>query len=307
MSKDKLVLLEREDIDDKLWNGCVHFAINALPFGYTWYLDNVAEHWKGLVWGDYQAVMPLVYKKKLGSWTIYQPELTRQLGLFSMNPPAPALMKKFVAAIPDEVKAVTMNLNALNSIDLEGYTTTEKSYYVIDMEPLHDDQVEKYSPELTEKLKVAYNAGLNIQTSLKPEPVVKLFEEQQKRHGAIVPEANRHALHRLIYKAEHYNVGGSVGVYKDEELVAAAAFIYGQRITLLIVAGATKNGEELNALELLVDHVVRTSAGAKRVLDLGAYSPGLDMNSFAEQYNAHAVPYWQMTRKNIPWYLKITQ
>lgn len=307
MSKSKVVLVERDDIDDKLWNGCVHFAINALPYGYTWYLDNITEHWKGLVYGEYQAVMPLVYKKKLGNWVIYQPELARQLGLFSMNPPAPALMKTFIAAIPEEMKGVSMSLNALNSIDIEGYESKEQAYHIIDLEPIHDDQLEKYTPELTDKLKVAYNAGLNIKSSLKPEPVVSLFEAHQKRLGKSIPEENRHALHRLIYKGEHYNVAGSAGVYKDDVLLAAASFIYGQRSTLCLIMASSPAGEKIHALELLMDHVIRTSAGSKKVLDMGAYSPADIVPTFAQQYNAQPVSYWQMHRKNIPWYLKITQ
>ena len=62
----KIKLINRKNIDDKRWNGCIHFAINALPYAYTWYLDNVCENWEGLVLDNYKAVMPLVYKKKFG-------------------------------------------------------------------------------------------------------------------------------------------------------------------------------------------------------------------------------------------------
>ena len=44
--------LSRKDIDDKLWNGCVHFALGAVPYAYTWYLDNICEDWMGLVADD---------------------------------------------------------------------------------------------------------------------------------------------------------------------------------------------------------------------------------------------------------------
>ena len=60
-----LRLLSREAIEAAKWNGCVHYASNSKIYGYTWYLDNVAEEWMGLVEGDYQSVFPLVFNQKL--------------------------------------------------------------------------------------------------------------------------------------------------------------------------------------------------------------------------------------------------
>ena len=41
----QIKLERREEIDDKRWNGCVHFALGAPPYAYTWFLDNVCEEW----------------------------------------------------------------------------------------------------------------------------------------------------------------------------------------------------------------------------------------------------------------------
>ncbi len=71
--------LKREEIEDKKWNGCVHFAINNLPYAYTWYLDNVAEQWYGLVYGDYDLVFPLVWNRRWGFNYLYQPFASQQL------------------------------------------------------------------------------------------------------------------------------------------------------------------------------------------------------------------------------------
>ena len=59
-------LVPYEQIDRKKWDTCIHFAVNGLPYAYTWYLDAVSEYWDGLVYGDYEAVMPLTWNKKHG-------------------------------------------------------------------------------------------------------------------------------------------------------------------------------------------------------------------------------------------------
>lgn len=288
-------LLKREEIDDKLWNGCVHFAVNSLPYGYTWYLDNIAENWEGLVLDEYQAVFPLVWKEKMGVKYIHTPPLARQLGLYAMNPPAPAMMQKFVDAIPAEYKDVQVNLNALNSIDLAGFRFEERQYHILDLQPIHSELTGAYSDALTAKLKAAYNNGMNIKSGLKPEPVVELFEKRHK-----LPEAQRHTLHRLIYKAEHYSIGQSVGVYKDEVLLAAAFFMFNQYYLHLLVGSATEQGSKLGAYELLIDHMIRTNAGSRKVLDFG----GLNRLNIHDGFGTQAVDYWQMRQKKVPWYLQ---
>src|ERR1043165_4983232 len=94
-------ILKRKEVDEQRWNAAVDAAVFSLPYAYTWYLDAVAENWDALVWNDYEAVMPLVWLRKLGIKCLYQPYYCQQLGVFS----AEALPAETITQILEAIKA----------------------------------------------------------------------------------------------------------------------------------------------------------------------------------------------------------
>src|SRR4051812_29985359 len=92
--------LEQKDIRKDLWDRCISDSANCLIYGYSNYLDRMTTNWDGLVLGDYEAVMPLPWRKKFGISYLYQPFLTAQLGLFSTQPIDAILLEDFFNAIP---------------------------------------------------------------------------------------------------------------------------------------------------------------------------------------------------------------
>ena len=71
-----------QQIDKSKWDNCIDTAANGLVYGYSFYLDAMAKHWDALVLDDYEAVMPLTWRKKFGIRYLYQPAFTQQLGIF---------------------------------------------------------------------------------------------------------------------------------------------------------------------------------------------------------------------------------
>ena len=49
-------------INRNKWNECVSKSINSRVYGLSWYLDIVCKNWDGIVFGDYEAVFPVVFK-----------------------------------------------------------------------------------------------------------------------------------------------------------------------------------------------------------------------------------------------------
>lgn len=82
------VLLNRSEIDSCRWDLCIADSVNSVFYGFSWYLDIVAESWQALVWPsaeNYQIIMPLPVKKRWGLSAIYQPHFCQFLGLFSAS------------------------------------------------------------------------------------------------------------------------------------------------------------------------------------------------------------------------------
>ncbi|MBS1573575.1 MAG: hypothetical protein JST62_14370 [Bacteroidetes bacterium] len=74
------------DIDFQKYNYCVENAVQTIFFGTSHYLDTIITgKWEVLVFGDYQAVMPIPFVKKYGAKIVIMPMQTQQLGVFSQK------------------------------------------------------------------------------------------------------------------------------------------------------------------------------------------------------------------------------
>src|SRR5687768_17286505 len=82
---EKIQYLEQKEIDKQKWDRCIDNAADGLIYGYSFYLDSMADDWCGLVLNDYEAVMPLPFRKKFGMRYVYQPAFIAQLGVFGGN------------------------------------------------------------------------------------------------------------------------------------------------------------------------------------------------------------------------------
>src|ERR1051325_4489828 len=103
--------LAHKDIDKKKWNRCIDNADNGLIYAYSFYLDCMAKNWDALVQNDYEAVMPLTWKKKYGIRYLYQPFLTAQLGVFGQII-TERQCGDFIQAIPSKFRYIDISLNS---------------------------------------------------------------------------------------------------------------------------------------------------------------------------------------------------
>jgi hypothetical protein len=83
ISSNDIQYLKNKQIDRKAWDSCITESISSRIYALSWYLDACCDHWDGLVYGDYEAVMPLPIRYKFGVIPyIYLSYLTQQLGVF---------------------------------------------------------------------------------------------------------------------------------------------------------------------------------------------------------------------------------
>ena len=89
-----------QQIDKQKWDGCIDKAVNGLVYAYSFYLDEIADNWDALILNDYEAVMPLTWRKKYGIHYLYQPFFCASLGIFTEQKIADELTAKFLQAVP---------------------------------------------------------------------------------------------------------------------------------------------------------------------------------------------------------------
>ena len=125
--------LTYEQIDKAKWDVCIDKAVNGLIYGYSFYLDNMADNWDALVLDDYEAVMPLTWKKKYSILYLYQPFLTAQLGVFGTTM-STELLERFIQRIPVKFKYIDIYLNQQNVFSIPKFDLYKRSNYILNMD-----------------------------------------------------------------------------------------------------------------------------------------------------------------------------
>ncbi|WP_153796631.1 hypothetical protein [Foetidibacter luteolus] len=93
-------LLPEHKIDKCRWNTCVEAAAQQNIFMYSWALDALCDNWSGIVFNDYEAVMPVPWRKKAVLKYVYQVpflpriSLMRTVARFEENGQVAGLLKK---------------------------------------------------------------------------------------------------------------------------------------------------------------------------------------------------------------------
>lgn len=306
----KIRLLTREEIETPKWNGCVHYASNSKIYGYSWYLDNVCNgDWIGLVEGDYQSVMPLIWNQKLFKIKqLYQPYLCQQLGLFSVNMLSKERIRQFLAAIPMEYKYWDIHLNDGNrqvlGLEEEGYDIVRKDNYHLYLNKPYAELRADYSQNTKRNLKKADKAGIYLTAGLKPEKFVELVQNAQEKKGISHPEALYHTAHRVIYNCLHRGQGTILGAYDDDKNLLAAAFLMFNGAAIInLLNFTTPAGKEVGAMHYLIDSLIERESNKHKYIDFeGSAVEGIAR--FYKSFGAENIPYYQLKKNKLPWMIK---
>lgn len=300
----EIKLLNREQIDDKRWNGCVHFALSAPPYAYTWYLDNVCETWQALVVGNYKIVMPIVRAKKFGFNYSFQPFFTQQLGVYSDLSLSREMIQEFADALPKDLKYIDICLNESNFAP-EGFEAFERTNYLLDLKPKYEEIKKSYSGNVLRNIRRAEKADYYVSNQLSAENFANFYREHTASKIEGFTDKHYYMMLRLIYQATQYNMGVLVGVFNANKTLVAANFLidHPQRLINLMPCSSDE-GLKHGAMAFLLDNLIARNAGQKKFLDFeGSMLEGVA--KFYKSFGAKRVIYYQIKLNLLPKILRI--
>lgn len=294
--------LAHNEIDFHKWDSCVHFAINSKVYAFSWYLNQVAEEWGGLIEGNYESVFPIVWNDKIpGFLQIYQPQFAQQLGLFSIHSLSEKRMLAFLEAIPEKFKRITINLNSRNKSGVEAdFKVEERPNFQLLLNTSYEEIASGFSSNLKRSIKKAAKHELFGGASVSPETLVDLYKTNQGKKIKDLNERSYFTLLRVIYQALHRGKGFITGVKsKDGELCAASFFLVNQGTITNLIPATTDKGREVCAMHFLLDVLIRTHANKPMKLDFEG-SGIASIARFYKSFGASNFPYYVIKRNRLP-------
>lgn len=137
--------LKYHEIDFEKYDECVLNSEQSRIYAESWYLDAVTnKKWECLVYGDYEAVMPISYSKKIGIKIIVQPLICQQLGIFSKDTIGKYIYKKFIAKL---------NLNIIHGYNFNENNTENLTFKDSEFSQNHILSLNKPYQEIFENFK----------------------------------------------------------------------------------------------------------------------------------------------------------
>ena len=296
--------LTYEAIDKSKWDLCISKAFNGNIYGYSWFLDIVAENWDALVQDDYDRVFPLTWKKDFGIAHLYQPFFTQQLGIYSKNILTHEVVREFIEKIPGRYRHIEIYLNAYNKPDPELYNVESQINHELDLIKPYQNLQKSYAKNMRRNIKKAANNQLSIVKNIKIEKVVELFRYNRGQNISHLGENEYRRLRRLLYTCVYKNVAEVNGVYSGENnLLAGAVFIKSNRRAVFIFSGLSEEGKRMGAMPFLIDGFIHDHANAHLTLDFdGSNDPNLAR--FYKSFGAKQTNYPRLRINRLPFMLK---
>ncbi|MDQ3279425.1 MAG: GNAT family N-acetyltransferase [Bacteroidota bacterium] len=291
--------LRRKEIDNEAWNNCIREAANGLIYSYSYYLDAMADNWDGLVWGDYESVMPLPWRKKWGVSYLYQPFFSAQLGVFG-NTLSTAVVEGFLKAIPEKFHFWEISLNYKNLYTLPSFSLHQRMNYVLPLHQPYETLFKTYRENIRRNIKKCGQYGGKVITEVAVEDIIKLVKFQATNISYSGFEAFTKLFHQLAQdgKTKTYGIVSAKG-----DLLASAVFFFSHKRAYYILVGNHPNGRTLGASHALIDAFIRDHAGQDLLLDF----EGSDIRNLAFFYSSFGAQeecYAAIRLNRLPWWLR---
>jgi len=281
--------IKRKDLDILKYDACIENSIQSRIYGFSWYLDIVADHWDVMVLDDYKAVMPIPWKSKYGLKYIGQPYFCQQLGVFSKERLTKEIQEEIIKKIPKKFVKVSLNFNSDNFL-----TSNMKPLknYILTLNNTYDALFKAFSKGRKHAVKV----GQKNQLLLMKTTISELIDMKKEfyAHGnfpiIVLEKLNNYVLEN--------NKGFIVGVFKDDNLLGGGLFLKSKNRITYLFSSFNMDGRKLQAASFLISNIVKQYENSNVILDFeGGNLPNI--GSFFKSFSAKDEGYSNLNYINV--------
>ncbi|WP_152268997.1 hypothetical protein [Agriterribacter humi] len=306
MTKD-IQYLKRSEIDIVKWDACIEKS-KGLIYGYSWWLDHMASHWDALVLNDYEAVMPLTWRRKYGFYYLYQPFFTASLGLFS-GEKQPVDILDFLQVIPSKFKLLDIDINKTHALQgansLAGLTVHKRLNLLLDLGKSRSALTNQYSRLAKRSLEKANKHDMIIVRNDTPEDIITLYRKAYSTaHPGIKGKDYRSLIACCNTAGKKHHLKTYTAHTSGGEAIAFYIVLYDNNFVYSLVGGSTSKGKAMGAFYLLTDAAIQDHADTGKIFRFeGSDVPGIAF--FNRQFGPAEAFYLHLKMNRLPFPVNI--
>lgn len=304
MSGSTVNYIRREDIDIVKYDRCIEGSANPLIYAYSFYLDKMAKNWDVLVAGDYDLVMPLVWKKKYGIRYMYNQPFIQRLGIFGNMPFDETIIRSFEEKACRQFSYINAAVNFCPSPGI-GIIRPRTNYLLFlnrPYEKIRDD----YSKECKINIRKAQKRGCVFVTGIAMEKIMELYRTAYGHMSDYIKGTDYNNFRELVHILQQKEKIFSCGVIDgstDELLFGALIFKSDGRLYYMMAAPSVK-GRKARAGYFCIDQIIRYYSGTSQIFDFeGSDIPSV--SDFYMRFSPQAEHYFQLTLNRLFWPLNL--
>lgn len=298
MINPEIRFLQNEHVDRAKWDRCVELSSDSSVYARCWFLDIVCPDWAGLVWGDYENIMPLPYHRKYSISYLSQPVYLQQIGIFPA--PGEAVLDEMLNWVVSHFKYIRLSLNPANYSNHTGFRIEARKNYLLQLNATKTEIESHYHPKTRRNVRLAKQAVFVMKTL----GAAEYLNLKQKFPG-VEDVRCQSVLTKLITSTLYQKKGVIYGAYSPaNELCGAAFFLFDTKRVYYLNSVSSDTGKKLRAMYAIMDHFIDDHCENNLLLDFeGSQNPAIA--HFFERFGTEHEIYQHLYRNKLPWPLRV--
>ena len=294
--------IHREHLDEEKYNQCIDSSLQSKIYAFSWYLDIVCDTWDVLVLNDYEAVMPIPWRKKYGIKYVYPPFWVLQLGVFSNEV---IDENEFLTPLFNKFKFVELRINTHNNFELYPEFLQLKQCQKLVFNTTYSSTLSHYRKDRKKDLQKAAAADLIEKWNDHPSNLIQLFKNNIGKRTPNIKETDYENLEKLIAICIEKKIGEILSVYDKENKLVASVFLLKHKNSITKLISSTNLKDRKNgANTFLIDRVIFKYHKDFSVFNFGGSSIK-SVASFSKSFGAETEKYHQLKMNKLPKVLQL--
>jgi hypothetical protein len=294
--------IHRENLDEEKYNQCVDSSLQSKIYAFSWYLDIICDTWDVLVLNDYEAVMPIPWRKKYGIKYVYPPFWVLQLGVFSNEV---IDENEFLTPLFNKFKFVELRMNTCNNFELYPEFLQLKQCQKLVFNTTYSSTLSHYRKDRKKDLQKAAAADLIEKWNDHPSNLIQLFKNNIGKRTPNIKETDYENLEKLIAICIEKKIGEILSVYDKENKLVASVFLLKHKNSITkLISSTDLNYRKNGANTFLIDRVIFKYHKDFSVFNFGGSSIK-SVASFSKSFGAETEKYHQLKMNKLPKFLQL--
>ncbi len=289
--------LKNDEIERSKWDDCIKRSQEAVPYAFSWFLDNVSPGWCALTDDDYTCLFPLPQRQKGGIRYVFTPAFVQNLGLFTSGQAKDVDGDDFLGAIPKEYRLTDLALNFMPGAHRG--EISERFNQTILLDRPYDELYSRYSEGTKRNLRKIDAGNITLSDDIRPSDAVSLFRGGPGKRISGLRNRDYSGLEKLIQFCTGNGNGRISGVLVDGKLVYSIFIIETCSRILMLLRSTSETGKNVLAGHYLVDSIIRTYSGSGKTLDFaGSSIPSIQQFNYS--FGASDTSYYRLYINDLP-------